>query len=656
MRKLLILPLLTLAFCSAAQIDTAYLPPFVYLTYDTKEWAIEQTESERYASVHLNGKLEKGFELDIELNIGDTIITKENLIADLERLTPYGREMELQSLDEMGEYYIGVFSYTQDECSRNEIPAIFKSMMFRTAFRIIENTNLLTIQVDHDSFFFPEDLQINKIKELIKSIEVVTPAQIDQLIGYPLNSERTTAIVQKTYDSAYKSSFDFNLSKRQCFDDSYFLSELSEFLEYNEIDSILNFASDSAICHLVANYHATNVSMDKSYQLEYKSTIGFNYTERTELLRKANNQAFSLEEYLDFQLGLAKEGPIARLKAYSNENYNSSEKEKYIGIIKKLFAEKYNEGKYISDLNIQELGNQKYLIKVFASKNDSITQMRFFHLEKMDNIFYVNEIQLPSEFGIITYKFNNRLNTTDSGFYSDEVMELFMRHLKTDINISPSPQKQLIAFYDKKYKSDDFPAYFCIGNSKDIKWIPTTAASFDSSKYILIINNLHQGYDDYIEDNSTLLWEKFENTSEKKRLNELFLARYNTSIDSAIALFNDPSNSYGYDYSISEYEIRIFIEQNTSVNFIAHKFEGTGDIQMDGYEDLYSLVISNGKIIDAKAYLIKENSFELIGSKKVLKLFQMNTGFQNLIFSSQIGNHGTKEIRSKSDLYNVLQQ
>ena len=48
MKKLLILPLLMLVLNVAAQIDTAYLPPFVYLTYDSQEW-----------NTHLNLEIDK---------------------------------------------------------------------------------------------------------------------------------------------------------------------------------------------------------------------------------------------------------------------------------------------------------------------------------------------------------------------------------------------------------------------------------------------------------------------------------------------------------------------------------------------------------------------------------------------------------------------
>ena len=76
----------------------------------------------------------------------------------------------------------------------------------------------------------------------------------------------------------------------------------------------------------------------------------------------------------------------------------------------------------------------------------------------------------------------------------------------------------------------------------------------------------------------------------------------------------------------------------------------------DGREDVYSILICNGKVLDAKAYLIKENSYEIIGMKEVVKLLKDNTGFKNMILKSQIGNHGKNRINNASDLYDLNQE
>ena len=80
------------------------------------------------------------------------------------------------------------------------------------------------------------------------------------------------------------------------------------------------------------------------------------------------------------------------------------------------------------------------------------------------------------------------------------------------------------------------------------------------------------------------------------------------------------------------------------------------DINNDGNEDVYSILISNGKVIAAKAYIIKENSHELISTEEVVNLLNSNNGFQNLLLISQIGNHGENEVKSNSDLFNVTKE
>ena len=60
MKKNFIIPLLMLTLSSVAQIDTAYLPPFAYITYDTQEWEISDSENQGYSTLRLKGKKEKG--------------------------------------------------------------------------------------------------------------------------------------------------------------------------------------------------------------------------------------------------------------------------------------------------------------------------------------------------------------------------------------------------------------------------------------------------------------------------------------------------------------------------------------------------------------------------------------------------------------------
>ncbi|MFM1999097.1 MAG: hypothetical protein RL204_1044 [Bacteroidota bacterium] len=656
MKKILILPLLMFVLNVAAQIDTAYLPPFAYLKYDTQEWEMSDSENDRYSTIRLKGKIDKGFELKIRLNIGDTLITKENLLAKLEARTPYGSQMVLQSFDTMGEYYLGVFNFSQDECSRNDIPVMFKTMKFRAAFRIIDNTNLLTIEIDDDSFFFPEELQTQKIQNAVNAISVVTPAQLDKLLGLPLSKEKATILVEEAYNKKYKESFDFNLSKRKCFDDSYFAEELSEFLDYSEIDSLLNHGSDSTLCDLVAKHQAEMDSSSYANQLRSRVNIGFNYTEKTELHQRARRESFTLEEYLDFQLGETQEGPIQRLKDYSYQNSDYNDNDKYEQIIQKLFSKKYLSDSEIHNIFFESLGDQKYLMSTTATTKDTILETTFFHLQKNGKTYDVNKIILPNEYIIERNNDKSAPRVFDRIVFTEETIDYLYPIYFANINISPSPKKQLISLYDKMSGSSDFPAHISIGNSKDIKWIPLTPVALDSSKFLIAKKRPTDEYNEYVQDNTSLLWDEFAVASEKKRLNEFFKLEYGMSIDSAIALNNSPSIRFGDDYTISHYEIRSFIERNTYANYIVSQEQGFGDLNKDGREDVYSILICNGKVLDAKAYLIKENSCEIIGMKEVVKLLKDNTGFKNMILKSQIGNHGKNRINNSSDLYDLNQE
>lgn len=180
--------------------------------------------------------------------------------------------------------------------------------------------------------------------------------------------------------------------------------------------------------------------------------------------------------------------------------------------------------------------------------------------------------------------------------------------------------------------------------------IPLEPAILDTTKYLLIKN-------DYLSEefNKTreLYWNEFNNFSEKKRLNEIFFSNYAMTIDSALIQNALPTNDLDEVYGVSTWEIKVFIADNAHVNYIAYESCGIADLDNDGKEDIYSILYSNGKVITAKAYLLKDNSYKVIGTKAVVKLLKNNTGFKNLLLKSQIGNHGTNEIYDESDLYKI---
>ena len=226
----------------------------------------------------------------------------------------------------------------------------------------------------------------------------------------------------------------------------------------------------------------------------------------------------------------------------------------------------------------------------------------------------------------------------------------------SNINLSSSPKKELIVLYDETSGSSDFPSHMSIGNSSDIKWIPLTPVVFDSTKFLIVRKSPTDQFSEYEHDYTKLLWEEFRVSSEKERLNEFFILEYHMSIDSATALKNSPAIRFDYENTIPDFEIRAFIERNTNANYIISQEQGFGDINKDGREDIYSILISNGKVLDAKAYIIKENFYEIIGMKEVVKLLKNNTGFKNMILKSQIGNQNKNQIDSASDLYDLNQE
>ena len=468
--------------------------------------------------------------------------------------------MVVESFTEMGEYFLGVFSFSQDECSRNDIPVMFKSMKFRAAFRIINNTNLLSVEIDDGTFFFPEETQTQLLQNVVNSIKVITPSQLDQMLGLPISKQQADELVKQTYQKKYKEYFDFNLAKRKCFDDSYFMDELNDFFDFREIDSLLNHASDSTLCDLVASHQAAQDSTDKAEEIKNKVEIGFTYTEKTELYSKAQKEAFTLFEYLDFQLGEAQEGPIQRLIVYTNLSGDYNSHSRYTEIIARMFEKQYLPSYSVIDIDFEPIGNHRHLARVYCSNKDTINESLFFHLEKSGDSYQINRLTIPADF-----KNDKMLGSFPEGL-NINLAEIDFPIWEFITTISSSPKNQFLALYTNT--NDKSPKYISLGTSKEVNWIAIEPIKLDSTNYILTQDLSN---DDEFHFETDLLWSECSLLSEKNRLNEVFSSNYAMSLDSTLANMFSPTN-FKQDEMFTVWDLKKFVAQNARVEYARSHF------------------------------------------------------------------------------------
>ena len=502
------------------------------------------------------------------------------------------------------------------------------------------------------------------MEQIVNGIHVVKPQEIDQMMGYPMSQNKIIEEVEKKYTKSYKLSFDYNMQKRKCFDDSYFIETLSYSMEQSTLDSLLTFASDSSICKLVATIEAERDSMKNSRLYNQYNDIGFTFTEREELFKKARKGEFTLNDYLDFHLSQGESGPAQRLKDYTRSIYDYNIQNSFDKSLFLKFEQKHLNGGNIIRGYLSNLDKDRFLFKCLVKKDMRILEYQYFVLTREQNEYKVSPIQTPKDVITQTIYLDEKDPTIiaikdqyDAEFeiYGDLTNDPFI--IQQSLNGNLLYLSTQIDFSDN-YKEE----YFAINSSDEIKWVKLESVSIDSSEFLFIERINHISLSDFsnrLNSNMELFekkWNAFENSGAKSYLQNIIEDEARTTLDSIFFLYSASPNVFQINLPIYPSRIDEIIELNISPDNKAIIQDGIVDINNDGFEDIYSILISNGKVIEAKAYLIKADSYQIIGKKEVAKHLKDNSGFKNLLLKSQIGNHGRDVISSYSDYYQATQK
>ena len=610
---------------ASAQKDTLFFPPHCYFIIDNEEWVSRESSS----YVKLRKKDYMIFEARARYKEHDSIITIDNFIdKTLQKEYKYDKltVANRSKLDDTT--YLLELVPNIDECSEIELPKEFLSIKLYYIVKYINSNTSWTLELDDDIYILLQSFPLkDNLLELYSNVRFTNPKELDQLMGYPLSSERVNFEVNKKYQSIYKQNYQELLKKRKCYDDEALLERLKIRHPTDLIDSLARYQNDSTLAHLYAEINANSEAESIRENLQKLAEVKFTNEEYYSLFEKSKKAEFKLEDYLDLVLGNFRENGITRLlylstaadKRIDNSDYkiiagNLIKIEEKLDSSFELFGlDKIDDSlaviNFVSILKAQDKNyfifrkNGKYILKPFELPQDSSPKLD--HKTASDFVYFLDH-ELPG-----------------LGFEKN-----------SSINFSKNKNLLLLSTSGNK------PHYYQSAKNIGSEWKKIPTMSVDSSSYLIISNFLGNK-----ERFGNIRWTQFKDQNEKNRLEKIVVDLTGNSLD-----YYCEKDSLGNILSINDDGAQI-IKANMKPEHFLLTTTSFAEVDGDKQDELVHLAISNGKIISQKIYKLNKDTLEPLPAKSSLKILMKNTAVLNTLLISQIKNHSEEKLEKTEQLF-----
>ena len=610
---------------ASAQKDTLFFPPHCYIIIDNEEWVSRETSS----FVKLRKKDYMIFEAQARYKEHDSIITPDNFIdKTLQKEYKYDKltVANRSKLDDTT--YLLELVPNIDECSEIELPKEFLSIKLYYIVKYINSNTSFTLELDDDIYILLQSFPLkDNLLELYSNVRFTNPKELDQLMGYPLSSERVNFEVNKKYQSIYKRNYQELLKKRKCYDDEALLERLKMIHPADLIDSLARYQNDSTLAHLYAEINANSEAESIREDLQKLAEVKFTNEEYYSLFEKSKRAEYKLEDYLDLVLGNFRENGITRLlnlstaadKRIDNSDYkiiagNLIKIEEKLDSSFELFGlDKIDETlavvNFISILKAQAINyfiikeNEKYILKPFDIPDEKLPHQNYPTVSDLE------------------YLLDHEISSLDLGRHNSIIF---------------SKNKNLLLFTKVANKQQYYQSSKNIGSD----WRQAPVMSIDSSSYLVISNFLGNK-----ERFGIIRWDKFKDEKEKYRLEKIVSELTGNSLD-----YYCEKDSLGNIVSINDDGAQIIKANMKPEHFLLTTTSFT-DVDGDKQDELVHLAISNGKIISQKIYKLNKDTLEPMPAKSSLKILMKNTVVLNSLLISQIKNHSEEKLEDTEQLF-----
>lgn len=608
-----------------AQKDTLFFPPYSYFVIENEEWVIRETNS----SVKLRKKDNILLEAKARYREPDSLVTPDNFIEKIFEENLSYKKLSIASrskLDEMT--YLLELVPNIDECSEFEIPKEFLTMKLFFIVRYINPSTIWSLELDDDIYIFLQSLSLKDyLLDLYACVRFTNPKELDELMGYPLSSERVNYEVNKKYQSFYKQNYQELLQKRKCYDDESLLETLKSHHPTTYIDSLARFQNDSTLAHLYAVINASSGSQSIQQELQKLADAKYTHQEYSLLFEKSKKAEFKLEDYLDLVFENYQENEIKRLLELSIAADKRIDKDDYKIIAADLIKKEEKLDNSFDFFGLDKIDDSLAIVNYGSlikgqTKNYFILQQNGAYIRK--------SFEMPEE------KISELLNpgfTEFSQFLDSDILKFSFNNTG---KIVSSKNKSLLLLS----KLGDNPHYYISAKMLGSEWKKIPTMNIDSSAYLVVSNYLGNK-----ERYGAILWDNFTDQTEKKRLEKIITDLTGNSLD-----YYCRKDSLGKIISIND-EGADIIRANMKPEYLLLTSSSIADVDGDKQDELVHVAISNGKILTQSIFKLNNGVLEKIPAKNSLKILEKNTAVLNALLISQIKNHTEEKLDDPERLF-----
>jgi hypothetical protein len=442
-----------------------------------------------------------------------------------------------------------------------------------------------------------------------------------------LREERINYEVNKAYESSYNQNYNELLKKRKCYDDESLLATLKIHHPFNLIDSLARYQKDSTLAHLYAQINANLISENKKLNLQRLSESGYTHAEYYSLIEKSRNSGFTLDDYIGLVLDHEQENGISRLRELSLAADKKLDNDDYKTIVADLIKK-------------EEQLDSSFILLGISNIDDSLASISFFSLLKIQtkNYFLIREngtyIRKAFEMPEVSMSELKEPAYREISKYIDH--EMLSLSFDRNATIKFSKQKNLLLIC----KIADKPNYYQAAKNIGSEWKKIPAMNIDSSAYLVVSSSLGNK-----ERFGTILWDKFKDQNEKKRLEKTITELTGNSLD-----YYCRKDSLGKIISIND-EGADIIRANMKPEYLLLTSSSIADVDGDKQDELVHVAISNGKIVTQSIFKLNNGVLEKIPAKNSLKILMKNTAVLNALLISQIKNHSEEKLDDPERLF-----
>jgi len=623
--SLIVTLFLVATYNGAAQKDTLFYPPYSYFVIDNEEWVSRNVSY--YAK--LRKKDNALLEAKARYKESNGFLTMENLLEKASETVIKHDKLVLVSSTKLDENaYFLEFAPNIDECSEYEIPKEFLSMRLFFIIRYINSHTLWTLEFDDDILFLMQSFPLKEqLIELYSKVRFTTPSELDKIMGYPLREERINYEVNKTYQAAYNENYSELLKKRKCYDDESLLETLKKHHPTNLIDSLARFQKDSTLAHLYAQINSNSISENTRLNLLKLAESGYTHTEYYSLLEKSQNSGFKLDDYLDLVLDHERENGISRLRQLSSATGKELDDDDYKVIIGDLIKKEEQLDSSFVLVEISRIDDSLATISYFSTLK---IKTKNYFLTRENGTYIRKEFEMPQE----SISELNESSYKEISRYIDS--DLLSFSFDRNATIAFSKQKNLLLLS----KISGKPSYYQATKNIGSEWKKIPTMSIDTAAYLVVSSDLEN-----TARTGTILWDKFSNQEEKKRLESIVLELTERTFE-----YHCQRDSLGALISIDD-DAKYIIKANMKPQHLLLTNASIADIDNDKQDELIQIAISNGKIISQNIFKLNNGTLEKIPSKSSLKILQKNTVVLNTLLISQIKNHTQEKLDDPQRLF-----